>query len=200
MYEEALLAMQNNNYSACDAVAKSLHKHMMSDLDLPLPLNHSLPVTNAEVTAKQLILAWNGYVRPMGFLKQEILGDDDDAVDSNDSEEVQLLFSELDYFEKCIEKLTKMVNYSGEDGESSNSNSRPQTSENSSLGDVQKRELQLLSTKSWLLLRHLTGNLKDTYCHEAALVDHEDLEGTTRDPLLLLDHPLKDSWSVGKAP
>ena len=199
LYEEALMSMQNKNYSACDAVAESLLKHMMSDLDLPLPLHHALPVSNAEAVAKQLILAWSGFVRPMGFLKDEILGDMENG---SKKEEVELLFSELDYFASCIEKLQKMVGYDGNDSAADNggTGSRPMTAENSILGDVQKREMQTLSTKTWLLLRHLCSNVKTTYCHEAALIENEELAGTKRDPLLNLDHPLKDAWSVGKAP
>ena len=199
LYEQALMKMQNESYSACDAVAKSLHTHMMSDLDLPLPLNHTMPVSNCENVAKQIILAWNGFVRPMGFLKQEIQGDEEAG---GETEEVKLLFSELDYFETLIAKLQKIVKYNGVESDTAdgNSGSRPMTAENSSLGDAQKRELQQLTTKSWMLLRHLCSNVKSTYCHEAALIDNEEFEGTKRDPLLNLDHPLKDNWIVGKTP
>jgi len=105
--------MQNENYTACDAVARSLHKHMMSDLDLPLPLA-KIPVSNCEQVVKQLILAWHGFARPMTFLKQEILSDHEER-DATD--EVHLLFSELDYFAQSVKKLEKMVNFSVEEQE-----------------------------------------------------------------------------------
>jgi len=199
MYQE-VLQIANKHGNPGVAVSSSLHKHMMSDINLPLPLSR-LPATDGATMAKQLLVAWSGFDRPMKFLVDELVegsGEEGGEV-KQEVADVQL---ELDYFKELVKKLQDVLGVEGEGtkegGEvraEAGSGSRPSTS----TGDNKRGSVLELAVQSFSLLRHLCDKVKTAHAHEAVHED-EGLHDTKRDPLLLLHHPLKDQWAVGKPP
>ena len=56
-----------------------------------------------------------------------------------------------------------------------------------------------MAVKTWALFRHLCDKTKHAYAHEAVHT-HPELMGTAKDPLLMLHHPLRDKWTLGRRP
>jgi hypothetical protein len=202
LYSE-VLQLANDKTAPAAAVSQSLHKHMMSDINLPLPLA-KLPATDGEQMAKQLLVAWAGFERPMKFLMEELHSADGEKADSEEVQEVQ---AELDYFKDLTKKLDQMVGGVGggeEEGEGEGAGggvgpgggvgARPSTS----TGANRKSQVLELAVQSFALLRHLCDKVKQAHAHEAVHA-HESEHGAT-DPLLRLHHPLKDQWGQGKPP
>jgi len=192
MYHDVLQRAKDTNPS--EAVSESLHKHMMSDINLPLPLS-KLPATDGYMIAKQVIVSWAGFKRPMKFLMEELHPEGED-----ETQETRELTEELSYFEELVEKLNSMVDGNsggGEGGEGGGTAiaARPSTA----TGDDKRTQVLNLALECWLLFRHLLGKVKEVHSHEAVHID-EEKHGTVQDPLMLVDHPLKDNWSVGRRP
>ena len=62
LYHEVLQRAKETNPS--EAVSDSMHRHMMSDINLPVPLDR-LPATDGVQIAKQLLVSWSGFKRPL---------------------------------------------------------------------------------------------------------------------------------------
>ena len=190
LYHEVLQRAKETSPS--EAVSESMHRHMMSDINLPLPLG-KLPATDGVQIAKQLVVSWSGFKRPMKFLMEELHleGEEETA-------ETKALMEELNYFEELIAKLEGMVGgEGGGDGGDGGGlmGARPTTA----TGDDRRTQVLNLALESWSLFRHLLGKVKEVHSHEAVHIGEEKW-GTKQDPLLTVDHPLKDPWSVGRRP
>ncbi|GMH64318.1 hypothetical protein TrST_g3639 [Triparma strigata] len=213
MYQEVLEVTRTERLRPAEAVSRSVHKHMMGDINLPLPLD-KLPATDGEQLGRQLLTAWAGFKRPMKFLMEELK---DHEEGDDEVKEVEEATAELEYFEELVKKLDEMISGGGGGGvgvtppegsdggdegaahtpskDASQGVTRPSTSS----GDTRKGMLLDLGVKTWALLRHLCDKVKQVYVHEAVHTQPE-LIGTSKDPLVCLDHPLKDNWSVGRRP
>lgn len=202
MYQEVLETTRTEKLRPAEAVSKSVHKHMMSDINLPLPLD-KLPATDGELLGRQLLTAWAGFKRPMKFLMEELKVHEEG---DEEVKEVEEATAELEYFEELVKKLDEMISGGGspppEGGEATPAPSKDAANLNrpsTSTGDNRKAVLLDLGVKTWALLRHLCDKVKTVHMHEAVHA-HPELFGTTKDPLIMLHHPLKDNWSVGRRP
>ena len=215
MYQE-VLEMTNARYTPAEAVSKSIHKHMMSDINLPLPLE-KLPVTDGGQLARQLLTAWGGFKRPMKFLMEELVAGEEAEEEVKEVADVGM---ELEYFEELMKKLDEMVGGAdtaagGGGGDTGGSEGSPEGEKSpsggnavpeavvarpsTSTGDSRKAQVLDLAVKTWALFRHLCDKVKHAYAHEAVHTQPE-LMGTSKDPLLALIHPLKDKWTIGRRP
>ena len=242
IFHEIIHMAVRGEHSPTNAVALALHKHLMLDLNLPIPMTN-IPISDGEQIAKQLILTWASFKRPLKFILEDlgetggfsgggggggspgggggVSSPKGSPVRKQSDVRVQyagLIAPSDKAMDTITEALKVLIEGGGAGGEAggdpdgnegkplgerlarlSGSNlSRPNSASlNAGAEDKQRKAVIDMAVQGWLTFRDICDKVKRAYADE--ILNSQKWRGNHyRDPLLLIEHPLRDSWEVGR--